>query len=104
MELYAAGGSDAIGVRRWSKILQFAQKLDDVEFRMRARYGLFLSHIQGGRGDLALVQAKNMLEDAVRVRDEAYIARLANEVDLFNIELQQTVEYIRRYGAKADAA
>ena len=74
MELYAAGGSDAIGVRRWSKILQFAQKLDDVEFRMRARYGLFLSHIQGGRGDLALVQAKNMLEDAVRVRDEAYIA------------------------------
>lgn len=40
----------------------------------------------------------------VRVyRDEAYIAKLATEVDLFNIELRQTVEYIRRYGAKAAA-
>jgi hypothetical protein len=37
-------------------------------------------------------------------RDADYIKKLANEVDLFNIELQQTVEYIRRYGAKADAA
>lgn len=37
------------------------------------------------------------------VRDEAYIAKLAQEVELFNIELQQTVEYIRRYGAKAAA-
>jgi hypothetical protein len=40
----------------------------------------------------------------VRVyRDEDYIRRLANEVDLFNTELNQTVEYIRRYGAKAAA-
>jgi hypothetical protein len=37
-------------------------------------------------------------------RDEEYIKRLANEVDLFNTELRQTVEFIRRYGAKADAA
>lgn len=36
-------------------------------------------------------------------RDETYIAKLANEVGLFNIELQQTVEYIRRYGVKAAA-
>jgi hypothetical protein len=74
MELYTAGGQAVIDVRRGSKILQFAQKLDDVEFRMRARYGLFLSHLQGGGVDLALVQAKNMLEDAVRVRDDGYIA------------------------------
>jgi len=40
----------------------------------------------------------------VRVfRDEEYIAKIAREVDLFNIELQQTVEYIRRYGAKEAA-
>lgn len=40
----------------------------------------------------------------VRVeRDEDYIKKLAAEVDLFNTELQQTVEYIRRYGQK-DAA
>lgn len=36
-------------------------------------------------------------------RDETYIKRLSEEVDLFNTELQQTVEYIRRYGAKAIA-
>lgn len=36
-------------------------------------------------------------------RDEDYIKKLAAEVDLFNIELQQTVEYIRRYGQKAAA-
>jgi hypothetical protein len=36
-------------------------------------------------------------------RDEEYIKRLANEVDLFNTELRQTVEYIRRYGQKAAA-
>ena len=36
-------------------------------------------------------------------RDEDYIKKLANEVELFNTELQQTVEYIRRYG-KAEAA
>lgn len=41
----------------------------------------------------------------VRVyRDEDYIKSIANHVDLFNIELQQTVEYIRRYGAKEVAA
>lgn len=40
----------------------------------------------------------------VRVyRDEDYIKKIANEVELFNIELQQTVEYIRRYGQKAAA-
>jgi hypothetical protein len=40
----------------------------------------------------------------VRVyRDEAYIAKIAHEVDLFNIELQQTVEYIRRYGQREAA-
>jgi hypothetical protein len=33
-------------------------------------------------------------------RDEAYITKLALEVELFNAELQQTVEYIRRYGVK----
>ena len=37
-------------------------------------------------------------------RDEDYIAKIAKEVELFNIELQQTVEYIRRYGAKSEAA
>lgn len=36
-------------------------------------------------------------------RDEAYIAKLANEVDLFNTELRQTVEYIRRYGRQEAA-
>lgn len=36
-------------------------------------------------------------------RDEDYIKKLANEVELFNTELQQTVEYIRRYGQKAAA-
>ena len=41
----------------------------------------------------------------VRVfRDEDYIKKIANEVDLFNTELRQTVEYIRRYGAKDAAA
>lgn len=40
----------------------------------------------------------------VRVyRDEEYIAKIAREVDLFNIELQQTVEFIRRYGRKEAA-
>jgi hypothetical protein len=40
----------------------------------------------------------------VRVfRDEGYIKKIANEVELFNIELQQTVEYIRKYGQKAAA-
>lgn len=40
----------------------------------------------------------------VRVyRDETYIAKIANEVELFNIELQQTVEYIRKYGRKEAA-
>lgn len=40
----------------------------------------------------------------VRVyRDEDYIKSIANHVDLFNVELKQTVEYIRRYGLQ-DAA
>ncbi len=40
----------------------------------------------------------------VRVyRDEDYIKKIANEVDLFNIELQQTVDYIRKYGQKEAA-
>lgn len=37
-------------------------------------------------------------------RDEEYIAKIEREVDLFNIELRQTVEYVRRYGAKSEAA
>jgi hypothetical protein len=36
-------------------------------------------------------------------RDEDYIKRLAHEVELFNIELQQTVEFIRRYGQREAA-
>ena len=40
----------------------------------------------------------------VRVyRDEDYIKKIAQEVELFNIELQQTVEYIRGYGQKEAA-
>lgn len=34
-------------------------------------------------------------------RDEPYIQKIATEVDRFNAELQQTVEYIRRYGQEA---
>jgi len=42
---------------------------------------------------------------SIRVyRDDSYIAKIANEVDLFNTELRQTVEYIRCYGAKDAAA
>lgn len=37
-------------------------------------------------------------------RDEAYIKKIADAVDLFNTELQQTVDFIRRYGAKQEAA
>lgn len=36
-------------------------------------------------------------------RDEAYIAKIAREVELFNIELQQTVDYVRRYGQREAA-
>lgn len=36
-------------------------------------------------------------------RDEAYIASISLAVELFNVELKQTVDYIRRYGAKAAA-
>jgi hypothetical protein len=36
-------------------------------------------------------------------RDDEYIKKLAIEVELFNTELQQTVEYVRRYGQKAAA-
>jgi hypothetical protein len=36
-------------------------------------------------------------------REDGYIKKLANEVELFNTELQQTVDYIRRYGQKAAA-
>jgi len=40
----------------------------------------------------------------VRVyRDEEYIKKIASEVDRFNVELQQTVDYIRRYGQKEAA-
>lgn len=40
----------------------------------------------------------------VRVtREEDYIKKLANEVELFNVELQQTVDYIRRFG-RSEAA
>lgn len=36
-------------------------------------------------------------------RDEDYIKKIANEVELFNVELQQTVDFIRRYGQKVAA-
>jgi hypothetical protein len=36
-------------------------------------------------------------------RDEDYIKKLALGVELFNVELQQTVEYIRRYGRREAA-
>jgi hypothetical protein len=36
-------------------------------------------------------------------RDDEYIKRLAAEVERFNIELQQTVDYIRRYGRSVAA-
>jgi hypothetical protein len=36
-------------------------------------------------------------------RDETYIKKIANEVELFNIELQQTVEFIRKYGQQVAA-
>lgn len=36
-------------------------------------------------------------------RDEVYIKSIALAVELFNVELQQTVEYIRRYG-RSEAA
>jgi hypothetical protein len=36
-------------------------------------------------------------------RDEDYIKKLALAVDLFNIELRQTVEYIQRYGRQEAA-
>jgi hypothetical protein len=40
----------------------------------------------------------------VRVyRDEDYIKRIAHEVELFNVELRQTVEYIRKYGQQEAA-
>jgi hypothetical protein len=36
-------------------------------------------------------------------RDADYIAKLATGVELFNIELQQTVDYIRKYGRQEAA-
>jgi hypothetical protein len=36
-------------------------------------------------------------------RDEDYIKKLALAVDLFNVELRQTVEYIQRYGRQEAA-
>ncbi len=36
-------------------------------------------------------------------RDEAYIAKIAQEVELFNIELQQTVEFVSKYGDREAA-
>ncbi len=37
-------------------------------------------------------------------RDEAYIQKIADAVDAFNAELAETVDFIRRYGAKQEAA
>lgn len=37
-------------------------------------------------------------------RDEDYIKKLASEVDRFNVELAQTVEFIRQYGRQKEAA
>jgi len=40
----------------------------------------------------------------VRVyRDESYIEKISREVNVFNVELQQTVEFIRKYGQKEAA-
>jgi hypothetical protein len=36
-------------------------------------------------------------------RDEEYIKKIALAVELFNVELQQTVDYVRRYGRKEAA-
>lgn len=36
-------------------------------------------------------------------RDEDYIKKISHEVELFNVELQQTVDYIRRYGQQEAA-
>jgi hypothetical protein len=102
MELYdmtALSGQPVSRDRRWSKILQFAQKRDDVEFRMSARYGLFLSHIQAGRVDLALVQARNMLEDAVRVRGDGYIAMAHRMSGLCNHTLGKHSEAMQSVAA-----
>jgi hypothetical protein len=53
--------------------------------------------------DIAVYYPKMPLFVKRAARDETYIAKLAQEVDLFNIELQQTVEYIRRYGQREAA-
>lgn len=37
-------------------------------------------------------------------RDEDYIKKMSDEVDRFNAELQQTVEFIRKYGSVKEAA
>lgn len=37
-------------------------------------------------------------------RDEDYIAKIASEVDRFNADLAQTVEFVRKYGAEKVAA
>jgi hypothetical protein len=37
-------------------------------------------------------------------RDEEYIKKLAREVNLFNVELEQTVDYIRKLGNQKEAA
>lgn len=37
-------------------------------------------------------------------RDEAYIRELAHAVDIFSVELHETVEQVRRYGQPAKAA
>jgi hypothetical protein len=48
-----------------------------------------------------LPEASRYSKSAVH-RDEPYIKTLiALAVELFNVELQQTVEYIRQYGARA---
>lgn len=54
--------------------------------------------------DIAVYYPKMPLFVKRATRDEAYIAKLASEVDRFNAELATIVERIRRYGEQRAAA
>lgn len=54
--------------------------------------------------DIAVYWPKLPLFIKRAYRDEAFISKLADAVDLFNSELASTVERIRRYGALEQAA
>jgi predicted ATPase/DNA-binding winged helix-turn-helix (wHTH) protein len=68
-------GLDAESREQVDKTLVKIVKADEaLDISMRARYALFLCQVYGGRMDLALTQAKNVLNDAARAGDDAYIA------------------------------